>query len=66
MEAEYGCSLPIRWGGLNVTLNDSEGNSIEIQECNKCQKPMSPVIGKSAMAWYCHEHGFNSKDKEAE
>lgn len=66
MEVEYGCSSPIRWGGLNVTLHDSKGNTIEIPECTKCQKPMSPVMGKEVMAWYCYEHGYSDKVKEAQ
>lgn len=48
--SEFGCSMPIRWGGLKVTINDKE---IETPLCIECGQYKQLVIGKNADAWIC-------------
>lgn len=49
---------PVRFMNSNAILYDSEGRIIKEPTCKICGKKMNPVMGKSATAWCCNEHGF--------
>jgi hypothetical protein len=53
LQEEWGSSQPVRFGGLHVTLHDSEGEEIEIPKCPKCDVHMCQVIGKESFQWIC-------------
>lgn len=53
LQEEWGSSQPVRFGGLHVTLHDSEGEEIEIPKCPQCDVHMCQVIGKESFQWIC-------------
>jgi len=54
LQEEWGTSHPVRFAGPGmVTLNDSEGNEIEIPKCEKCDNYKNQIIGKECFKWYC-------------
>jgi hypothetical protein len=53
LQSEFGCIQKIRFGGMNVTLSDSDNNKIEIPLCDKCNELKSPIIGKNAFIFIC-------------
>lgn len=53
IQCEWGSSHPIRFGGMHVTMNDSEDEEIEIPKCPKCDVYMNRLIGKESLMWLC-------------
>lgn len=65
LEAEFGCSQPMRFGGLHVTLCDSEGNEMQMPNC-KCGKPSTTIIrGNETILYQCYECMTGEKEYTA-
>lgn len=60
LQAEYGSCANLGFANMKAHLYDADGNEIDIPKCNKCEKEMNSIIGKNAIGWFCHEHGYDS------